>query len=43
MDSKPRSCLVEFTGGQRFAPAGTTPVDLGKFCLKKDKVKKGKC
>jgi hypothetical protein len=43
MDSKPKSCEVAFTGGQRFAGAGVTPVDLGKYCLKKDKIKKGKC
>ncbi len=43
MDSKPKSCEVTFTGGQRFAPSGTAMVDLGKHCLKKDKIKKGKC
>lgn len=43
MDSAPKSCEVAFTGGQRYSPAGTTSVDLGKFCLKKDKVKAGKC
>jgi hypothetical protein len=43
MDSAPKSCEVAFTGGQRYSPSGTTAVDLGKFCLKKDKVKAGKC
>ncbi|MCA9653763.1 MAG: hypothetical protein H6712_12005 [Myxococcales bacterium] len=44
LDTKPKSCLVEFFGGPRFSPTGAEGVDLGKFCLKKDKVKKGaKC
>lgn len=43
MDSAPKSCEVAFTGGQRYSPSGTASVDLGKWCLKKDKVKGGKC
>lgn len=44
LDAKPKSCKVEFFGGPRFSPSGSDGVDLGKFCLKKDKVKKGgKC
>lgn len=40
----PKSCEVSFTGGKRFGAApGEKPVELGKFCLKKDKLKKGKC
>ena len=44
LEEKPRSCMVEFFGGPRFSSTGADGVDLGKFCLKKDKVKKGgKC
>lgn len=44
LEVKPRSCKVAFFGGPRFSPSGAEGVDLGKFCLKKDKVKKGgKC
>ena len=40
----PKSCEVSFTGGKRFGGApGEKPVELGKWCLKKDKIKKGKC
>ncbi|MBC8068745.1 MAG: hypothetical protein IAG13_10465 [Deltaproteobacteria bacterium] len=40
----PKSCEVSFTGGKRFGgtPADK-PVELGKWCLKKDKLKAGKC
>jgi hypothetical protein len=41
LDVKPKSCKVEFFGGPRFSPSGTDGVDLGAFCLKKDKVTKG--
>ncbi|MCA9707631.1 MAG: hypothetical protein KDK70_17410, partial [Myxococcales bacterium] len=44
LDTKPKSCKVEFFGGPRFSSSGSDGVDLGKFCLKKDKVKPGgKC
>ncbi|MEX1362575.1 MAG: hypothetical protein AB1Z98_05575 [Nannocystaceae bacterium] len=44
LETKPKSCKVEFFGGPRFSPSGAEGVDLGKFCLKKDKVNKGgKC
>ncbi|MEM9457711.1 MAG: hypothetical protein AAGF11_26265 [Myxococcota bacterium] len=44
LEVKPRRCTVEFFGGPRFSPSGADGVDLGKFCLNKDKVKKGtKC
>jgi hypothetical protein len=39
MDEKPKSCEAEFTAGKRFAPSGEEGVSLGKWCLKKDKVK----
>jgi hypothetical protein len=40
----PKSCEVSFTGGKRFGGApGDKPVELGKWCLKKDKLKAGKC
>jgi hypothetical protein len=41
LDAKPKSCKVEFFGGPRFSPSGADGVDLGAFCLKKDKVSKG--
>lgn len=41
LDVKPKSCKVEFFGGPRFSPSGADGVDLGVFCLKKDKVSKG--
>lgn len=41
---KPKTCKVEFFGGPRFSPSGGDGVELGTFCLKKDKVKVGgKC
>ena len=39
---KPKWCQVSFTGGARYA-AGGAAIDMGKYCLKRDKVKKGKC
>lgn len=40
----PKSCEVVFTSGSRMGgPAPTTPVVLGRWCLKKGKVKPGKC
>ncbi len=41
LDAKPKTCKVEFFGGPRFSPSGADGVDLGTFCLKKDKVTKG--
>jgi hypothetical protein len=42
--ANPKSCEVSFTGGKRFGGApGEKPIELGKYCLKKDKIKKGKC
>ncbi len=41
--SKPKSCEVLFTGGKRFAGPGDATVELGRWCLKKDKLKPGKC
>lgn len=44
LDTKPKTCKVEFFGGPRFSPTGSDGVNLGTFCLKKDKVTKGgKC
>jgi len=44
LDVKPKTCKVEFFGGPRFSPSGSDGVELGAFCLKKDKVKAGgKC
>lgn len=44
LEVEPKSCAVEFFGGPRFSPTGSEGADLGKFCLKKGKVKKtGKC
>ncbi len=39
----PKSCEVVFTGGKRFAGPGETQAELGRWCLKKDKLKAGKC
>lgn len=39
---KPKWCQVDFTGGARYAMGGAG-IDMGKYCLKRDKVKKGKC
>lgn len=41
LDVKPKSCKVEFFGGPRFSPSGADGVDLGEFCLKRDKVSAG--
>lgn len=43
MEAKPRTCIAEFTGGQRFSPTGDDGVDLGKWCWRGGKLKKGKC
>ncbi len=39
----PKSCEVRLTAGARFGRPGEVPLELAKFCLKKDKVKPGKC
>ncbi|MEM6991213.1 MAG: hypothetical protein AAF721_11965 [Myxococcota bacterium] len=39
---KPKWCQVEFKGGERYG-SPTGKLDLGTFCLKKEKLKKGKC
>ena len=41
LETEPKSCQVEFFGGPRFSPTGSDGVELGSFCLKKGKVKKG--
>ncbi|MEM7157864.1 MAG: hypothetical protein AAF799_33800 [Myxococcota bacterium] len=41
LEVEPKSCRVEFFGGPRFSPSGSDGVELGSFCLKKGKVKKG--
>jgi hypothetical protein len=43
LEGKPKSCEVVFTGGRRFGGPGDKGIELGRYCLKKDKVKKGKC
>jgi len=40
---KPKSCEVQFTAGKRWGGPGETPIEIGRFCLKKDKIKPGKC
>ncbi len=42
MLDKPKWCQVDFKGGERYATGGGK-LDLGSFCLKKEKLKKGKC
>jgi len=39
----PKSCEVAFTVGNRMGAAPAAPIELGKFCLKKGKLKAGKC
>lgn len=39
----PKSCEIAFTVGNRMGAAPATPIELGKFCLKKGKLKAGKC
>lgn len=39
----PKSCEIKFTVGNRMGAAPATPIELGKFCLKKGKLKAGKC
>ena len=39
---KPKWCQVAFTGGARYAMGGAA-IDMGKYCLKRGKIKKGKC
>lgn len=43
MEERPKSCEVELLAGPRWSTSGDEGHTLGKFCLKKDKVKKGKC
>jgi hypothetical protein len=39
----PKTCEVVFTAGNRMGGAGATPVELARWCLKKGKLKAGKC
>lgn len=39
----PKSCEVQFTVGNRMGGAPATPVELARWCLKKGKMKAGKC
>ncbi len=39
----PKSCEVQFTVGNRMGAAPATPVELARWCLKKGKMKAGKC
>ncbi len=41
--AKPKSCEVQFTAGKRWGGPGETPIEVGRFCMKKDKIKPGKC
>jgi len=41
LETKPKTCKVEFFGGPRFSSTGGDGVELGSFCLKKDKVRAG--
>lgn len=43
MEQRPRSCEVVFLGGERFSLRGDEGIELGRWCLEKDKTKKGKC
>lgn len=36
-------CQVEFTGGERYSMTPGSGVDLGTYCLKKEKITKRKC
>ena len=39
----PKSCEIQFTVGNRMGGAPPTPVELARWCLKKGKLKVGKC
>jgi hypothetical protein len=43
LEGKPKSCEVVFSGGRRFGGPGDKGIELGRYCLKKDKIKKSKC